>query len=152
MATVSVKRSIHDRKGPFMIDKYINKNHTNLVKAQQGWYNDHWEYLPPTNMARVKHGSYNCDSDKQISRTFQGFFKDKLQFSRTKDLFNKLEVFNLLLSTLLAKTLNGVIYDFYFFSHGWSHYFMLLSKTTLCKMTGYDSQLHLGYRTKGYLK
>ena len=23
-------------------------------------------------------------SDKQISRTFQGFFKDKLQFSRTK--------------------------------------------------------------------
>ena len=49
---------------------------------------------------------------------FQGLFKDKLQFSRTKDLFNKLEVFNLLLSTLLAKTLNGVIYDFYFFSHG----------------------------------
>ena len=23
-------------------------------------------------------------SDKEISRTFQGFFKDKLQFSRTK--------------------------------------------------------------------
>ena len=38
MAMVSVKRSIHDRKGPFMIDKKINKNHTNLAEAQQGWY------------------------------------------------------------------------------------------------------------------
>ena len=91
-------------------------------------------------------GSYNCDSDKQISRTFQGFFKDKLQFSRTKDLFHKLEVCNLLLSTLLAKTLNGVIYDFYFFSHGWSHYFILLSEKTLCKMTAYDLQMNLRYR------
>ena len=48
--------------------------------------------------------------------------------------------------TLLVTTRHGVIYDFYFFGHRWSHYFILLSATTLCKMTGYDLQLHLKYR------
>ena len=37
---------------------------------------------------------------------------------------------------------------FNFFSHGWSHYLtqLQLSATRLCKMTGYDLQLHLRYR------
>ena len=48
--------------------------------------------------------------------------------------------------TLLVTTRHGVIYDFYFFGHRWSHYFILLSATTLCKITGYDLQLHLKYR------
>ena len=48
--------------------------------------------------------------------------------------------------TLLVTTRHGVIDDFYFFGHRWSHYFILLSATTLCKMTGYDLQLHLKYR------
>ena len=47
---------------------------------------------------------------------------------------------------LLAKTRHGVIYDFYFFGHRWTHYYILLSATRLCKITGYDLQLHLRYR------
>ena len=54
-------------------------------------------------------------SDKQISRTFQGFFKDKLQFSRTK-------IYSInqpsLTPLILAKTRYAVIYNFHFFSHG----------------------------------
>ena len=53
---------------------------------------------------------------------FQGLFKD---FSRKNynsfqglDSFNKSALFNSFLNTLLAKTRHGVIYDFYFFSHG----------------------------------
>ena len=64
-------------------------------------------------------------------------------------MFNKSAFFNPLLNTLLAKTLNGAIYDFYLFSHGWSHFLKLLSITTLCKMapvTGYNLQGHLRYR------
>ena len=56
-------------------------------------------------------------SDKQISRTFQGFFKDKLQFSRTKICLIKSAFFNPHLITLLDKTRHGVIYDFYVFGH-----------------------------------
>ena len=48
--------------------------------------------------------------------------------------------------TLLVRTRHGVIDDFYFFGHRWSHYFILLSATTLCKITGYDLQLLLKYR------
>ena len=48
--------------------------------------------------------------------------------------------------TLLVTTRHGVIYDFYFFGRRWSHYFILLSATTLCKISGYDLQLHLKYR------
>ena len=83
--------------------------------------------------------------DKQTSRTFQGFFKDKLLF-KDYDSFNKSAFFNPLSNTLLAKTRHGVIYDFYFFIHAWSHYFIQLSATRFCKMTGYDLQLHLRYR------
>ena len=83
--------------------------------------------------------------DKQTSRTFQGFFKDKLLF-KDYDFFNKSAFFNPLSNTLLAKTRHGVIYDFYFFIHAWSHYFIQLSVTRFCKMTGYDLQLHLRYR------
>ena len=70
-----------------------------------------------------KYGPWSNMAHKTVILTnkFQGLFKDfkdKLQFSRTKDLFNKSTVFNLLLRTLLAKTVNGVTYDFYIFSHG----------------------------------
>ena len=86
-------------------------------------------------------------SDKQTSRTFQGFFKDKLLF-KDYDSINNSAFFNPLLNTLWAKTRHGVNYDFYFFSHAWSHYFIPLSaaKSKFCKMTGYDLQLHLRYR------
>ena len=80
---------------------------------------------------------------KKNSRTFQGHFKHKSQFSRTK--INSINRHSLT-PFWLAKTFNGVNYDFYFFSHGWSHYFILLPLTPLCKMatvTGYDLQLHL---------
>ena len=91
------------------------------------------------------HGSYNFRQTnfKDFSRIFPGqiitVFKDY-------DSFNKSALFNSFLNTLLAKTRHGVIYDFYFFSHGWSHYIILLSATTLWKMTGCDLQLHLRYR------
>ena len=42
--------------------------------------------------------------------------------------------------------LRHAIYDFYFLSYGWSHYFILLSAKTLCKMTAYDLQMNLRYR------
>ena len=55
-------------------------------------------------------------SDKQPSRTLQGFFKDKLQFSRTMIyLINRHSLPPLII--LLAKTTSGVIYDFYYFGH-----------------------------------
>ena len=92
----------------------------------------------------VIHGS--CNFRQTNFEDFSRIFRGKLQFSRTKFYSIIRQSLNLLLNTLLAKPLNGVIYDFYFFSHGWSLYFMLLSTTTLCKMTGYDSQLHLRYR------
>ena len=49
-------------------------------------------------------------SDKQISRTFQRFFKDKLQFFKgvTKDLFNKLAFFNPIDAKWLGMTCNFV--------------------------------------------
>ena len=56
------------------------------------------------------------------------------------------------MNTLLAKTCHGVIYNFNFFSHGWSHYFKLLSTTTLCKMTGSDLQLLPRYRNSIWTK
>ena len=71
------------------------------------------------------HGSYNFRQTnfKDFSKIFPGqiitVFKDY-------DLFNKSALFNSFLNTLLAKTRHGVIYDFYFFSHGCSHYITLL--------------------------
>ena len=87
-------------------------------------------------------------SDILISRTFQGFFKDKLQFSRTKIYSkNQHSLSPFWTHYCMAKKHHGVIYDFNFFSHsGWSHYLVLLSARTLCKMTRYDLQLHLRYR------
>ena len=72
---------------------------------------------------------------KQISRTV---FEDY-------DLFNKSAFFNYFLNNVLAKTRRGVIYDFYFFSQS---IFLLFSAKTLSKMTGYDLQLHLRYRSR----
>ena len=70
--------------------------------------------------------------------TFQGQITE---FSRTKiNAINR----HSLTPFWLAKTLNGVDYDFYSFNHVWSHYFILIS--VLCKMatvTRYDLQLHL---------
>ena len=75
---------------------------------------------------------------------FQGLFK---VFSRTNYSFQRLRVFLINWHlTPLGKTPHGVIYEFYFFGHRWSHYFILLSATRLCKITGYDLQLHLRYR------
>ena len=63
-------------------------------------------------------------SDKQISRAFQGFFRDKLRFLRSKIyLINRHSLTPLI--TLLTKT-----------------------RPRLCKMTAYDLQLHLRYRNR----
>ena len=77
--------------------------------------------------------------DKAISRIFPG----QITVFEDCDLVNKSAflTFTPFFKTLLAKTGHGVIYDFYFISQGWSHYFILLSATTLWKMTGYDLQL-----------
>ena len=53
---------------------------------------------------------------KQISRTFQGFFKDKLSFQALR-FIQEIGILQPLVNTLLAKTRHKVIYDFYFFSH-----------------------------------
>ena len=56
-------------------------------------------------------------SDKQISRTFQEFFKDKLQFSRTT-IFQLNRRHSLTpFDHPIAKTRQGVIYDCDFFGH-----------------------------------
>ena len=83
---------------------------------------------------------------------FQGLqsriFPGQITVLKDYDLFNKSAFLTLtpFFSILLAKIRHGIIYDFYFISQGWSHYFILLSTTTLWKMTGYDLQLHLKYR------
>ena len=78
---------------------------------------------------------------------FQGLFKDKLQFSRTKIYsINRPSLTPFWTPYWLKHVMESVICNFYFFSHGWSHYFILLSTTKLWKMTGYDLQLHLRYR------
>ena len=80
------------------------------------------------------------------TNSFQGLYKD---FSRTNDSF-KIYLINRHslppLIILLAKR-PGVIYDFHYFGH-LDHIisFIPLSATRLCKMTGYDLQLHLRYR------
>ena len=89
------------------------------------------------------HSSYNLR--QTISRTFQGFLKDKLQFSRTKIYSKNWHSLTPLLNTLLAKMRHGVIYDFNFFSH---HRLFTLFNTTfhnnILQMTGNDlMQLHL---------
>ena len=84
---VSVKRSIHDRKGPFMIDKKINKNHTNLAEAQQGWY---W---PLRVLASHKYGQGQKAHTTVIqTNKFQGLFKD---FLRTNYSFQGLKIYSI---------------------------------------------------------
>ena len=79
---------------------------------------------------------------------FQGLFKDKLQFSRTKIYsINRPSLTPFWTPYWLKHVMESVICNFYF-SHGWSHYFTLLSTTKLWKMTGYDLQLHLRYRNR----
>ena len=69
-------------------------------------------------------------SDKEISRTFQGFFRDKFQFSRTKIyLINRHQP---PLITLLGKTRHGVIYLLLRRS------LIRLFYTTFRNKTGYD--------------
>ena len=75
-------------------------------------------------------------SDKHISRTFQGFFKDKLQFSRTEIYAINRHSSTPFLITLLARTRHGVVYDFYFFVQRWSHYFTVLSAKITTKWLG----------------
>ena len=72
-----------------------------------------------------RHGSYNF---RQTNfKDFSSLFQRQITVSRTKIFFNPL------LNTLLAKTHHGVIYYFNFFSHGWPHYFILLSAENLSK-------------------
>ena len=75
-------------------------------------------------------------SDKHISRTFQGFFKDKLQFSRTEIYAINRHSSTPFLITLLARTRHGVVYDFYFFVQRSSHYFIVLSAKITTKWLG----------------
>ena len=72
-----------------------------------------------------RHGSYN--SRQTNFKDFSSLFQRQITVSRTKIFFNPL------LNTLLAKTHHGVIYYFNFFSHGWPHYFILLSAQNLSK-------------------
>ena len=61
------------------------------------------------------------NSDKQISRTFQGFFKDKLQFSRTEIyLINLHSLTPINHPVKLKHIMESFIKDFYFFSRHWS--------------------------------
>ena len=92
-------------------------------------------------------------SDKQISRTFLGFFKDKLQFSRTK-----IYLINWHSFTSPRPHPKPFWSPYCGLNTSWSHlrllrlpplcshFFILLSATRLRKMTGYDLQLHLRYR------
>ena len=57
------------------------------TQCQQSTVENNWSVILTTNLMGLKSNSSifkACTtSDKQISRTFQEFFKDKLQFSRT---------------------------------------------------------------------
>ena len=81
---------------------------------------------------------------KYFSRIFQRqitVFKDKYLFDESAFLNRPL------LNILLAKSRHGVMYNFYFFGHGWSHYQVYYFPLQhLWKMTGFDLQLHLRYR------
>ena len=92
------------------------------------------------------HGLYNFRQTnfKDFLRIFPG---QSITVFKDYDLFNKSALFNSFLNTLLAKTHHGVIYDFYFFSHGWSHYlYHTPFPTMLWKITRCDLQLHLNYK------
>ena len=71
---------------------------------------------------RRKNKPNKCSWFVQLqANKFQGFFKDKLQYSRTKNYLN-IGILWTPLITLLAKTRHGVIYNFYFFCHRSSHF------------------------------
>ena len=62
------------------------------------------------------HGWYNF---RQTNfKDFLRIFPGQITVFKDYDIFNKSALFNSFLNTLLAKTRHGVIYDFYFFSHG----------------------------------
>ena len=65
-------------------------------------------------------------SDKQISRTFQRFLKDKLQFSRSNIYSINQHSFTPFWTPYWLKHVKESFFDFNFFSHGWSHYLILL--------------------------
>ena len=89
-------------------------------------------------------------SDNQILRTFQGFFKDKLQFLRIEiysinwhslTLFWTPHWLKHFTRSFTILTSSAMMVDHIIIAK-------LLSATTLCKMTGYDLQLHLRYRNR----
>ena len=96
-------------------------------------------YRNSNSSVRKNFGQTNFEDSSKI-------FPGQITVFKDYDLLNKSAFFNPLLNTLLAKTRHGVIYDFYFFSHGWAHYFILLSAKRFEKMIGYRLQLHLRYR------
>ena len=74
---------------------------------------------------RFSHQLYymvRTSSEKQISRTFQGFFKDKLQFSRTTIYSINRHYLTLFWTPYWLKNAMESFTIFTFFSHGWSHY------------------------------
>ena len=110
----------------------MNGENWSLVRCEKGKWGIHiWNCFSTSWSLSLRHSLFDFR---------QTNFKDKLQFSRTKIWLINWHSWTPPLNTLLAKTLDGAIQDFYFFSHGWSHYFILLSETTLYKMstvTGY---------------
>lgn len=119
------------------------EEHSSLLRIILQYCVNNWEdHSSLFDMVRTK-------SVKEISRTFQGFSKAKLQFSRTKIysknqhslspfwtpywLKNIMESFIILTSS--ATVVDHII-----------NILVLLPATALCKMTRYDLQLHLRYR------
>ena len=95
----------------------------------------------------IKCSSFLCTWFVQLqTNKFQGLFKDKLQFSRSNIYSINQRSFTPFWTPYWLKHVMESFFDFNFFSHGWSHYLILLYTTRLCKMTGYALQLHLRYR------
>ena len=88
----------------------------------------------------------SCNFRQTNFEDFSRIFRGKLQFSRTKFYSIIRQPLTSFWTPYLLNHSMESFTIFNFFSHGWSLYFMLLSTTTLCKMTGYDLQLHLRYR------
>ena len=101
-----------------------------------------------TGIERIHTIMVRTTSDKLISSTFQGFLCSLVKYFSTLEdkfhmsvlpcnilyLFNKSAFFNCpFLNILLAKSRHGVMYNYYFFSHGWLHITpsILLPDTTL---------------------
>ena len=121
------------------------------TQCQQSTIENNWSVILTTNLIGLKSNSsifkVCTTSDKQISRTFQEFFKDKLQFSTTTIfLLNRRHSLTPFDHPIGQNTSWRHLLFWLLRPYHWSHYFILFSITRLCKMTGYDVQLHLRCR------